>query len=215
MKILTSTFRDGDDEKILLAMRSLPYDRLVLFGHDDAEGPSLEKFRRLERLSGHEAGFREIGTASFMEMVDSISEELADLGSDKETGSRNEVTLNISGGSKIMGDAALLAAFRLGVEAYHCDRVVIKLPVLRGATAKDRFTGLQVRLLDIMADREKPLAEVIRAMQPNSKASSERTIRELRRLRLIKVRSEGGQVHLGLSSEGLEVARAVRFARAR
>jgi len=212
VRILASTFKDGDDDKVLLAMRNLPYDRLVLIGEDDAQGSSLRRIRKLEQLSGHDVVLREIEGTRLMDMVDSISDELAALTSDKGRERRNEVTLNISGGSKLMGDAALLAAFRLGDEACHCDRVVIKLPILKGATAKDRFTELQIRLLDILADNELLFADVIQAMQPNSKASAERTLRELRRLRLIRVRTENGKVFIWLSPEGAEVARATRFA---
>lgn len=213
MRILVSTFTDGDDSKILLAMRQLPYGRLVLIGLGDAEGPSIQRIRKLEGLSGNDVGYREIDAGQFMEMVDSISEELTALVLDKETGSRNEIAINISGGSKILGDAALLAAFRLGVEAYHCDRVVIKLPILKGATAKDRFTELQVKLMDVLVDRETSLGDVVRAMQPHSKASAERTIRELKKLHIIASRTEGGKVLISLSPEGAEVARATKFAR--
>ncbi len=214
MRTLVSTFAEGDDEKVLLAMRHLPYDSLVLVVTEDAEGPSLDKIRKLEELSGHEVIVRVIETGDFMRMVDSISDELLALAFDKQKGSRNEVVLNMSGGSKIVGDAALLAAFRLGVEAYHCDRVVIKLPVLKGATAKDRYTTQQIRMLDILAKKEVSLSEVIKSMEPNSKSSAERTIRELKKLSLLKSRAKDGKVFLALSPEGCEVARATRYARA-
>jgi hypothetical protein len=211
VRTLVSTFTEGDDDKVLLAMRHLPYDGLVLLVEEDSEGPSLDRIRKLEGLAGHEVDIRTIEADGFMPMVDSISEELSTLAFDKQKSSRNEILLNISGGSKIIGDAALLAAFRLGIEAYHCDEVVVKLPVVRGATAKDRFTELQVRLMDILADEELLLGDVIRSMQPNNKTSAERTIRELKKQGLLKSRAEGGKVILGLSIEGLEVARATRF----
>ena len=173
----------------------------------------MNRIRKLEGLSGHTVDIRTVEADGFMPMVDSISEELSALSFDKLKGSRNEILLNISGGSKIMGDAALLAAFRLGIEAYHCDEVVIKLPVLKGATAKDRFTELQVRLMGILADEEMPLGEVIKSMQPNNKASAERTIRELKKQGLLKSRAKDGKVLLTLSIEGREVARATRFSR--
>ena len=210
MRVLVSTFSDGDDDKVLLAMRNLRYDRLVLVGFTDEPNNSLNRLRRLEGLSGQDVDFREIEPGPFMEMVNSISNELSSL-ADKT--SSNEVVLNISGGSKILGDAALLAAFRLGMEAYHCDKVVTKLPVLKGATAKDRFTALQVRLIDVLADGESPFDDVVREMQPNSKPSAERTIRELKKMQLLVARPMGGKVFLGLSPEGAEVARATRFAR--
>jgi len=213
VRTLVSTFTEGDDDKVLLAMRHLPYDGLVLLVVEDFEGPSLNRIRKLEGLSGHTVDIRTVEADGFMPMVDSISEELSALSFDKLKGSRNEILLNISGGSKIMGDAALLAAFRLGIEAYHCDEVVIKLPVLKGATAKDRFTELQVRLMGILADEEMPLGEVIKSMQPNNKASAERTIRELKKQGLLKSRAKDGKVLLTLSIEGREVARATRFSR--
>ncbi len=213
MRILASTFADGDDEKIFLAMRSLAYDRLALLVTEESEGPSLERVKKLEGLAGHEVAVLPIEADGFMPMVDSISEQLASLLVDGRQGTRHELLLNISGGTKIMGDAALLASFRLGIEAYHCDKVVIRLPVLKGATAKDRFTQQQIHLLDVLGVREVPLTEVIRSMEPNSKASAERTIRELRKQRLLRSRAKDGKVYLGLSSEGIEVFLATRFAR--
>ncbi len=215
MRILVSTFADGDDAKVLLAMRTLPYDQLVLLAGSDAEGPSLEKIRKLEGLSGNDVRVEPVESEGFLAMVDSISEHLAGLALGKDRASRNEVVLNISGGSKIMGDAALLAAFRLGLEAYHCDNVVTKLPVVKGATAKDRFTELQTRLLDILADGEMQLGEVLSRMLPNSKSSAERTIRELKKAGLLGSRADRGVILVSLMPVGAEVARSSKYARAR
>ena len=90
MRVLVSTFADGDDEKVLLAMRKLPYDSLPLLVAEDVEGPSLERIRRLEDLSGHEVSILTIETGGFMSMVDSISEELSALSFDRASVSRNE-----------------------------------------------------------------------------------------------------------------------------
>ncbi len=209
MRVLVSTFADGDDEKVILAMRELPFDQLVLIGEEDAEErDSFDRIRKLEELSGHEVQFRAIEADQFMTMVDSVSDVLHAL-------SNEDVALNISGGSKILGDAALLAAFRLGIESYHCDRVCVKLPVLKGATAMDRFTKPQIRMLDILAEGERGLPELIDAMQPDSKASAERTLRELKKMGIIESRVEDNKILLGLTPEGKEVARASRFARGR
>lgn len=213
MRILVSTFAEGDDEKVLLAMRSLSYDQLVLMTERGAGGKSLDRIGNLELLSGHHVSVVEIEAGGFMTMVDSISSELAGLSMDRKTASRNDLKLNISGGTKLMGDAALLAAFRLGVEAYHCDGGIVRLPVLKGATAMDRFTDQQVRLMDVLLDGEAALADVLQAMSPSNKISTERTIRELKRLNLMTSRADSGRVLLGLSPEGAEVARATRFAR--
>ncbi len=211
MRVLVSTFCDGDDEKVLLAMRTLPYDQLVLVGPDENGGPSMSRLQKLEELSGRELEFCEIPPGPFMGMVDAICETLAAFRVVRER--RNEVLLNISGGSKIMGDAALFAAFRLGIEAYHCDGVVVRLPVLNGATAKDRFTEPQIALMDLLLDGGSTFQEAIKKMGPDNRASTERAIRGLRKMKLLRSQVKEQVVCLDLSPEGTEVARAARFTR--
>jgi len=46
----------------------------------------------------------------------------------------------VSGGTKIVASAAILAAFQEGVEAWYCDPDPIRLPVLHGLRIVDAFS---------------------------------------------------------------------------
>src|SRR5512137_2845916 len=112
-------------------MRRLSYERLVLIGDRSlADSSSFQKIKDLEGLSGHDVDVEVVETGDFMELVDEISAVLQRLARNPSTGERNETVLNISGGSKLLGDAALIAAFRLGVEACHGGSKMTKLPVI-------------------------------------------------------------------------------------
>ena len=215
MRTLVSTYGPEDTEKVLLAMRTVPYDRLVLLGEDGAmESEASRTIQRLEEISGHELVYETIPDKDFLGMVDMISEVLSSNAARSGGGSGSKVVLNISGGSKLLGDAALLAAFRLGVETIHCDSKAIRLPVVRGATAKSMYTSLQTRFLECIEDRP-VLGMAITRMQPTSKQGAERVLRELRKVGLVTSEVVGERIHIGLSEEGAEVLRAVKMCKRR
>ncbi|MCX6657964.1 MAG: hypothetical protein NTY62_04665, partial [Euryarchaeota archaeon] len=116
-----------------------------------------------------------------------------------------------SGGSKLLGDAALLAAFRVGVETFHIDDRITKLPILRGATARDRFTPSQIRLIEMIGEQNPTLGDLITGLGPSSRQSAERVIRELRKQGMLISEVRDSKVRLSLSPTGLEVLRAVRL----
>jgi len=212
LKVLVSTFGPGDAGKVLQAMAALPYNRLILVAERPAEEcDGLERIARLEDMIGRTVGFERIVGTKFMQVVDEVCEILDRCSRNAGTGVRNDLLLNISGGSKILGDAALFAAFRLGVTAYHCDRRITRLPVIHGATAVDRFTKLQSKLLSAIGDGA-TLPEVVDRMQPAGKQAAERVIRELRKQGLLASELEPGRVRLVLTSQGAEAARAIRAA---
>jgi hypothetical protein len=212
LRILISTFGPGDAGKVLQAMAALPYDQLILVAERPGEEcDGLERIARLEDLIGRSVGFERIVSTEFMHVVDEICEVLDTHSKDTRTGARNDLLLNISGGSKILGDAALFAAFRLGVAAYHCDGRITRLPVIHGATAVDRFTKLQSKLLVAIGDGA-TLPEVVDRMQPSGKQAAERVIRELRKQGLLASEIVPGKVRLVLTSQGAEAARAIRAA---
>lgn len=210
MRILVSTFGDGDFDKVVHAMRRLPYERLVLLGTEKAIGSSAcARVRELEGMSGHGVTGEAIPDRGFMDIVDEITEALERHSRDDE-GRRNELILNISGGSKLLGDAALFAAFRLGIEAYHCDERLTKLPVLRGLTAKDRFTPSQVRFLKGVSEASTLFDDLVKKMSPGKRQPVERVMRELRKAGLIETEVQSGRIIVSLSGPGLEVVRAIR-----
>ncbi len=208
MRVLISTFGPGDADRVLQAMRQLPYDRLVLLGDDRALGSDdFTSINDLEEMAGHTSDFEAVDQGDFLALVDGVSEIISRHGGS----GKNHVLLNISGGSKLLGDAALLAAFRVGVETYHIDDRTTKLPVIRGATARDRFTSSQVRLIGLIGERSSALSDLIAGMRPSSRQSAERVVRELRKQGMLISEVRDGRVHLSLTTTGLEVLRAVRM----
>ncbi len=208
MRVLVSTFGPEDADRVLQAMRQLPYDKLVLAGDDRVlESDAFTRINDLEEMAGHTIDFETVDQDDFMALVDGVSEILSSYG---DRG-KNQVVLNISGGSKLLGDAALLAAFRVGVETFHIDDRITKLPILRGATARDRFTPSQVRLIEMIGEQNPALGDLITGMGPSSRQSAERVVRELRKQGMLISEVRDGKVHLSLSPTGLEVLRAVRL----
>lgn len=208
MRALISTFGPEDADRILQAMRHFPYDKLILIGEEiSQESEAYARISNLEEMTGHTINFVTVDQNDFMALVDGVSEVLSrqrDIG-------KNQVVLNISGGSKLLGDAALLAAFRLGVETFHIDERITKLPILRGASARDRFTPSQVRMIEMIAEQDPTLGDIIAGMVPSSRQSTERVVRELRSQGMLISALHDGKVHLSLSPTGLEVLRAIRL----
>ena len=197
----------GDLDKVLLAMRSLPYDQLVLVGEageDEPEG--LEELRRLEALAGKDVLFERVDGSDFIELVDEISSMISRYA--RTEGRADEVVLNISGGTKIMADAALFAAFRMGAPAYHVTDRVVRLPVIRGVTAKNRFTPLQAQFIAHLGSRS-TLAGMCALMTQRNMQSVERVMRELRKMGLVDASLESGLVVVRLTDEGREVRAAL------
>jgi len=211
LKVLVSTFGGDDPEKVLSAMRHIPYNRLVLVGEKGTErSEGFARLRDLEELAGHTIEVVHVECEDFLELVDSVAEVLVERTSEAGTKVTGTVTLNISGGSKILGDAALFAAFRVGVEAYHCDSSVTKLPVLKGASAKDMFTPAESRFLTSVGSDGARLDDIARYVRAASKQSVERTMRELKKAGLVTPELRNGTVFVKLSETGAEVARAIR-----
>ena len=203
MRTLVATIGDGDSGNVLMAMRRLPYDRLVLIGERGEEPPGLADIRRMESMTGNEVKFVQVDTGRFMDLVDEVCEVVSGL-----SGGRGEVIMNISGGTKLLADAALLAAFRLGVPAYHVTDRVVRLPVMKGVTARNRFTPLQSQFVSRLTEPSS-IPELVKAMPPHNKQSVERVMRELRRMGLVSARLESARVAVSLTDEGHEIRRAL------
>ncbi|OGS44007.1 MAG: hypothetical protein A3K76_00865 [Euryarchaeota archaeon RBG_13_57_23] len=212
MRILISTFREGDLEKLTLAMRRLPYDKLVILGTElDTGSASLSTVKKLEEMAGHEVEVDELDEEDFLTLVDEVSAVLSKYSLDPKTNSRNSITLNISGGSKLLGDASLFAAFRMGIETYHCENRVTKLPVIRGVTARDRFTPMQLDLIAAIGRGQVIYEDLVRLMEPASKQSTDRLIRELKKQGILGSEFRSSRIFVFLSDTGREVLNAIRL----
>ncbi|MFQ5909876.1 MAG: DUF6293 family protein, partial [Thermoplasmata archaeon] len=115
----------------------------------------------------------------FRDCLDKVSKAIG-----KWNAEGNEVVLNISGGTVILADAALLAGYHSGIEIYHVDEKVTKLPVIRSMKVSDRFSERQTQLIKALeADDTIPgLTKKLR-----NKGMDERAIR-----REIRTLSNGG-----------------------
>ena len=213
MRILISTFREGDLEKLTLAMRRLPYEKLVILGTaPDTGSTSLSTVRMLEEMAGHEVEVDELDDEDFLTLVDEVSAVLSKHSLDPETNKRNSIALNISGGSKLLGDASLFAAFRMGIETYHCENRVTKLPVIRGATARDRFTPMQLELIRAIGRGQVVYDNIVRLMGPASKQATDRLIRELKKQGILGSEFRANRIFVFLTDTGREVLNAIRLA---
>lgn len=213
MRVLISTFREGDLDKLTLAMRKLPYDKLVILGTDLNNGSdSLSTVKRLEEMAGHDVEVDELDDEDFLSLVDEVSAVLTKHLLDHKTNTRNTVSLNISGGSKLLGDASLFAAFRMGIETYHCENRVTKLPVIRGATARDRFTPMQLGLIRAVGSGQIAYEDLVKKMGQASKQSTDRLIRELKRQTVLASELRSSRVFIFLSGAGKEILNAIKLA---
>jgi DNA-binding HxlR family transcriptional regulator len=206
LRALVATFGEGDEDKVLMAMRCLPYDRLVLVGEAGEEPSGLAALRRMESMAGNEAGFVQVGAGDFMGLVDELCELVTGLA--RPEGGRCDVVMNVSGGTKLLADAAMFAAFRLGVPAYHVTDRVVRLPVMKGVTARNRFTSLQAQFISRLGGPAS-IPELVEAMPPHNKQSLERVMRELTKMGLVSARLESMRVVVSLTEEGHEIRRAL------
>ncbi|TLZ82345.1 MAG: hypothetical protein E6K03_07440 [Methanobacteriota archaeon] len=120
-----------DERHVLPSLRLLPYDRLVLVA--GRETFRSAGFRRLKVL---EPGLRTVRVDPF-DLTDALE---AIRGTIRRAIGDGSVRISASGGTKILTNAAILAAFQEGVEAWYCDPDPVRLPVLRGVSLAAAFS---------------------------------------------------------------------------
>lgn len=175
-RILITTF-GFDEDKILSAMRMLAYDKLVLVtGKDSLEKDGYKRIVEIE--SGGKNGIETIlvNVFSFMVCLKKIEETI-----DKYTKKGYEVLLNVSGGTKVLSDAAMFAAFQKGIKSFHCEEECIELPVILGLGMKERLSEMQIDVLNRIEGKvENKDFENMLVGEGHSLASVQKAIRELK-----------------------------------
>ena len=132
-----------DERHVLPALRLMPYDRLAVVGGSETFGsPGFHRLRALEPLT------RAVVVPSF-NLNASIAAIRRVIRLSRQDGL---VRISVSGGTKIVASAAILAAFQEGVEAWYCDPDPVRLPVLHG-----------LRIVDAFSPPERALALSVRA----------------------------------------------------
>lgn len=199
MKVLISTY-GFDERKVVAAMSKLAYDKLVLVAGDDVlETQGYLRLKKMESLGPSKMETVTVNVHDFRDCLDKVDRAIR-----KWDVEENSVVLNISGGTVILADAALLAGYHNGIEIYHVDEKVTKLPVIKGMKVSDRFTERQMLLIKALeADDTIPkLAERLKNTGIDEQAVR-REIRMLSNEGVIAQRLEKGQIRLDFN-EGQE-----------
>ena len=199
MKVLISTY-GFDERKVVAAMSKLAYDKLLLVAGDDVlETQGYLRLKKMESLGPSKMETVTVDVHDFRDCLDKVDRAIR-----KWDVEENRVVLNISGGTVILADAALLAGYHNGIEIYHVDEKVTKLPVIKGMKVSDRFTERQMLLIKALeADDTIPmLAERLKSTGIDEQAVR-REIRMLSNEGVIGQRLEKGQIRLDFN-EGQE-----------
>lgn len=183
IRVLLTTF-GFDERKIIAMMRMLAYDKLiVLTGRDSLRKKGYKCLSEIESVSPYDMETVVVDVFDFMDCLRKVNEVISMYNVQK-----NEVTLNISGGTKVLSDAALLAGFQNGVRTVHCEETPIELPVIRGFKVREMFTPMQKKvLLAINGPIENEKLEEKLTDEGNPLASVRKAIRELKRLDILGV----------------------------
>ncbi len=172
-KILISTFGRGesasaveDDKamtKLKVARRELPYNRLIVLTNSTGDA-KLNEIANMDRKAGIKVDIVEVNAYDFFECFKKVDETIAallpmDAPKPKTRKSNRKavekvvnrhkifdnISVNFSGGTKILATATLIVCFNRGLKAYHCDSNGIReMPRINlyeffdGITANDR-----------------------------------------------------------------------------
>ncbi len=148
-------------------MRRFGYDRLhVVGGSDSFRSEGFRHLRDLEAQAGAALETTAVDPRDFAACFRAVATTLA-----RYPPEQYEVRINISGGTKVLADAAVLAAFHHGVECWHVEGdAAVRLPVIRGFRFVDALTEAERAVLAVVT-RPRRSNEVIRAAESAGVAS--------------------------------------------
>ncbi|MFQ5838995.1 MAG: DUF6293 family protein [Thermoplasmata archaeon] len=135
-------------QRLMAAVRVLAYDRLILVvGRGVEEDPSYRRIIHLESFSKQPVTSVLVDLFDFRQCFSTMNELITDYNRPPD-----RAIVNIAGGTKLLANAALLAAFQNGVEVYHMDEELIKLPVILGLRVRDRFSPAEIEVARAVRD---------------------------------------------------------------
>jgi hypothetical protein len=197
MHALLCTF-GFDEDKIIRSMRHLKHERLVIFtGADNTQLRSYDKLVDLCGLLDTPMETILVNKFDLMDCLIIIGEKISSL---KDDGW--DVRMNVSGGLPLLSDAAMIAAFNSGIEAYYVDDDLIQLPTLKGVAIKERLSSDQRSIL-CQVGNGKSLDDIRRSTNPSREYRS--VILELKKLNLICVVFDSGQGFVSCTAEGKRI----------
>ncbi len=192
--MLITTF-GFDEKKVLSAMRMLVYDKLVLItGEDSLEKDSYKHLVDIDPSSIDGMETVTVNVFSFTECLDKIEKVI-----DKYVAKKWDVILNVSGGTKVLSPAALLAAFHKGVRAYHCEEECIELPVILNASTEKILGEKHIGVLKkIKGEVERKELEEMLVEEGNTLSWVQSVIRKLNNLGILETRVEDEKLYLSV-----------------
>ena len=205
-RVLVSTF-GFDEEKVLRALRSIPYERLaVLAGGKSLKEPGLRRLESAERAAG---GSLEVVVVDPFDFRSCFEGALGVIEKHRRAG--REVRVNVSGGTKVLADAALLAAFQEGVEAWHCEDRPVRLPILRGVSFADRLNVADRAVLRCL-DRPRPSTKIVERLvgEGYSKLAAQAAIARLRDQGFLSLTLQHGSAIVAVAPAAAWFARRLR-----
>jgi hypothetical protein len=132
------------------ALRVLAYDRLVLVvGEGVEDDRSYRLILQMESFSRDPVTSVTVNPFDFRECFTTMNGLIASYNRPP-----HRVVVSIAGGTKLLTNAALLAAFQNGVEVYHVEDEPLKLPVILGLTVRDRFTETEIEVVRALREGE-------------------------------------------------------------
>jgi hypothetical protein len=187
---LVSTFGPGNPG-IMATLRVVAYDRLILVvGEDAQEDPSYHRIFHLESFSREPVTCVQVDPFDFRECFSTMNGLIA---------SHNEppdkVVVSIAGGTKLLSCAALLAAFQNGVEVYHVEDELTKLPVILGVTVRDRFSENEIEVVREVRNGE-TLGDLLKRLSDRGydEASLRRCLWRLQEAGFLRLDLQGGKI---------------------
>ena len=157
-RVLVSTL-GFDDRKVLRAMRLFAYDHLSLIGGPESfRSDGYRRLRDLEAQVGATVETTAVDPWDFAACFRAAVDVLA-----RHPGDRFEVRLAVTGGTRVLADAAVLAAFHQGVDCWYVGHEsAVQFPVLRGFRVVDALTEAERAVLALVLRRQRS-EEVVRS----------------------------------------------------
>jgi hypothetical protein len=181
------------------ACRIHSYDKLILVMEQDAVGGAEHmNIREFEETNPNPLEILPVDALDFFDCYKAVERVLNDH-------KKDEVILNISGGTKLLSMASILCAFNHGMPAYHYEvERLTRLPVLKNFSIKERISsGPQVQILLEVRDGITLKALEKRATSKGiSSDKLERGLMALKNRDIIRTKLEKGRTKLFLTDHG-------------
>ncbi|MEM0448532.1 MAG: DUF6293 family protein [Methanomassiliicoccales archaeon] len=202
MRVLITTF-GYDHSKIIQAMKAVPHDALIVVTSE--ENSRTEQYKKILEAANMANVPVELLLVDKFDFLSTFHRIVDCISTHRKRG--DKVALNVSGGTRILADAALIAAFNTGVECYHIADTVRRLPVLHGVTIMEPLTREQKSILLNLEDGIE-VKEAIKLAKDDPRFMDE--LLKLKKAGVVETRSDSEKVRLFLTDKGQRVLRSMR-----